>query len=75
VFSKLLLRFLVKRPDGSLSKHLYFPHPRAGSSFQMAFLCLNCYVSSKLEYKQVEMHDKFSIYYTNGAVAPVTLRE
>lgn len=40
----------------------------AGSSFQIAFLCLNCCVSSKSEQKQVEMYDKFSIYCANIAV-------
>lgn len=43
--------------------------PIAGSSFQIAFLCLNCYISSKSEWKQVEMYDKFSIYCTNDCVA------
>lgn len=64
----ILKIYKTKRPDDSLSKHLYVPHPVTGSSFQIAFLGLNCYVSSKLEYKQVEMYDKFSIYCTNDAV-------
>lgn len=27
----------VERPDGSLSKHLYFPHPVAGSHVRLHF--------------------------------------